>query len=157
MDKVSWQALEYEEKEKSNDWFWALGVIIITSSIASIIYQNYFFATLIILGGVLLGFFAKRTPIMVIYELNDKGLQIRSRLYPYKNIKSFYIHTNQNDGFAYGPTLFIKTERIFMPIISIPVEYEITEKIYSILSSQEIKEEEMHEHPSVQIMDYLGF
>ena len=42
--KLEWSALEYEEKVQSNDWFWALGVIIVAGSITSIIFANYFFA-----------------------------------------------------------------------------------------------------------------
>ena len=40
--KLEWTALEYEEKERGNDWFWALGVIILASAITSFIYTNYF-------------------------------------------------------------------------------------------------------------------
>jgi hypothetical protein len=57
-EKLSWSAPEYEEKERSRDWFWALGIIVATSSIAAIIFNDYFFAVLLILSGILLGFFA---------------------------------------------------------------------------------------------------
>ena len=82
MEKLEWSALEYEDKERSPDWFWALGIIIVTSSLASIIYSNYFFAALLVLSGILLGFFAKKKPDTVLYELNEKGLKIRTRFYP---------------------------------------------------------------------------
>ena len=36
------------------DWFWALGIIIIASAVTSIIFENYFFAIPIVLGGILL-------------------------------------------------------------------------------------------------------
>ena len=35
-EKLEWSALEYEEKNQSNDWFWALGVIVVAGSITSI-------------------------------------------------------------------------------------------------------------------------
>jgi hypothetical protein len=57
MEKLAWSAFEYEEKNHSNDWFWALGVIVVTATIASIMYNNYFFAAFLILSGTLLGFF----------------------------------------------------------------------------------------------------
>ena len=41
-EKIIWSALEYEDKIRSQDWFWALGIIVITSSIAAIIFENYF-------------------------------------------------------------------------------------------------------------------
>jgi hypothetical protein len=150
-EKLSWSALEYEDKERSRDWFWALGVIVVTSSIASIIFSNYFFAALLILSGILLGFFAVKKPDMVSYELNAKGLQIRNRLYPYPNIKSFYVQIEPK------MLLFIHTERIFMPIMAIPIEREHAEDIHFIMTSQNIKEEEMKEHPSEKIMEMLGF
>jgi hypothetical protein len=156
-EKLAWTALEYEERERNADWFWALGIIVVTSSIASIIFGNYFFAALLILGGVLLGFFAIKKPDLITYELNQKGLQIKDRLYPYVNIKSFWIQLNTSPETNLKPLFFIHTERIFMPIITIPIESEIAEDIYSIMLAQNIAEVEMKEHPSEKIMELLGF
>jgi hypothetical protein len=163
-EKLSWTALEYEEKDRSPDWFWALGVIIITSSIASIIFENYFFAVLLILGGILLGFFANKKPDMVFYELNARGLKIRNRLYPYENIKSFWVQLDKpretelpGNEVGLKPLLFIHSERAFMPVLSIPIDETIAKDIHSILTSQNIEEVEMKEHPSEKIMEVLGF
>lgn len=150
-EKLIWSALEYEEKNRSSDWFWALGIIVVTSSIATIIFENYFFATLIILSGILLGFFAIKKPDTIIYELNQKGLTIRNRLYPYENIKSFWIQTELK------PILFIHSERAFMPILSMPINETIAEDIHSIMLSKNIAEVEMKEHASEKIMEALGF
>ncbi len=157
MEKLQWSALEYEEKDRSPDWFWALGIIILTSSLASLIYGNYFFAILLILSGILLGFFAAKTPDIVPYELNQKGLKIRTRLYPYENIKSFWIQVGHSEAPDLKPILFIHSERAFMPVLSIPIENNRAEEIHSIFTSQNIPEEEMREHPSEKIMEYLGF
>jgi hypothetical protein len=156
-EKLSWHALEYEEKDRSSDWFWALGIIVITSSIAAIIFGNYFFATLLILSGVLLGFFAIKKPEMVAYELNAKGLQIRNRLYPYENIKSFWVQLGASPEIKIKPILFIHSERIFLPIIEIPIHEDMAEDIHAMLLSQNIPEVEMHEHPAEKIMEVLGF
>ena len=151
MEKLTWSALEYEEKERSSDWFWALGIIVVTSSIASIIFGNYFFAALLFLGGLLLGFFAIKKPEIIPYELNRKGLKIRTQLYPYEGIKSFWVQMEMK------PMLFIKTERLFMPVISITIDKNIAEDIQSIMLSENVVEEEMKEHPSIKIMESLGF
>lgn len=151
MEKLSWSALEYEEKERSADWFWALGVIVVASSLTSIIYGNYFFAVLLILSGILLGFFAKKKPDVISYELNEKGLKIRTRLYPYENIKSFWVQIEPKS------VLFIKSERAFMPIISVPLEDSLAAEVHDIFVSSNIPEEEMREHISEKIMESLGF
>ena len=157
MDKLEWSALEYEEKNRDPDWFWALGIIIVTSSVAAIIYNNYFFAVLIILSGSLLGYFAKKAPDVVEYELNTKGVRIRSRLYPYENIKSFWVQVAHPDDVQTKDLLFIKTERLFMPILTIPIDISIADEVRSTLLDRNIPEEEMREHASEKIMDRLGF
>ena len=81
IQKLEWSALEYEEKEQTIDWFWALGIIIIASAVTSIIFENYFFAILIVLGGILLAVFTIKKPEIVSYELNDNGLKIKNRLF----------------------------------------------------------------------------
>ncbi|MBU0999325.1 hypothetical protein KKG24_03425 [Patescibacteria group bacterium] len=149
-EKLVWSALEYEERDRNPDWFWALGIIVVTSSIAAIIFENYFFAVLLILSGILLGFFAIKKPDVVTYELNSRGLMIRNRLYPYENIKSFWVQEAK-------PTLFIHSERAFMPIISMPIDETIIADIHSIMLSKNIAEVEMKEHAAEKIMEVLGF
>ena len=157
MGNLQWSALEYEEKERSKDWFWALGIIVATSSAASIIFGNYFFAVLLVLSGLLLGFFAAKKPDTVHYELNDRGLKIRTLLYPYPDIKSFWVQIDTTGEANLKPMLFIKTERMFMPVISIPINHDIAEEIRSIILDKNVSEEEMREHPSHLIMESLGF
>ena len=163
-EKLVWSALEYEERERSPDWFWALGIIVVTSSLAALIYGNYFFAALLILGGVLLGFFAIRKPEVVTYELNEKGLIIGNRFYPYENIKSFWVQSSKfggnhphEDRTGVKPLFFIHSERAFMPVISIPIEEAMAEEIHSLMLAKNIMEVEMKEHPSEKIMEALGF
>ena len=157
MEKLAWTALEYEERQRSPDWFWALGIIVATSSIAAVIFSDYFFAVLLILSGLLLGFFAVKKPGTVSYELNAKGLKVRNRIYPYENIKSFWVQADLTGETILKPTLFIKSERAFMPILTIPIDENMAEDIHSVMLSQNVAEEEMKEHPSEKIMEVLGF
>lgn len=157
MEKLEWFAPEYEEKERSADWFWALGIIVVTSSVTSIIFGNYFFAVLLILSGILLGFFAIKKPETIHYELNNQGLKVRTRLYPYENIKSFWVQVDPNSEKNLKPMLFIKSERAFMPMISIPIESYMADDIRAIMLSKNVAEEEMQEHASQKIMESLGF
>ena len=151
VEKIEWTALEYEDKERSKDWFWALGIIVVTAGIASIIFNNYFFAALIVLAGAMLGFFAIKKPGLVSYKLNDKGLKAGTRLFPYESIKSFWVQKEIK------PTLFIKSERFFMPIVSMLIEASMSVEVRNIFLFKEIAEEEMHEHVSDKIMESLGF
>jgi len=151
MEKLQWSALEYEERERSQDWFWALGVIIVAGALTSIIYGNYFFAALLVIGGVLLGTFAIKKPAVILYELNTQGLKMGTRLFPYDRIEAFFIQTEIK------PLLFIKSQRFFLPIISMPIDVDLAPHVREILGAKEIPEEIMQEHISDKIMDSFGF
>ena len=151
MERLQWSALEYEEKERTDDWFWALGIIVVAGSLASIIFNNYFFAALLILSGLLLGFFAMKKPEEINYELNHQGLVIKHRLFPFENIRAFWVQIEPK------PILFIKSDRLFFPIISIPIADHMAENVHAIFSTKAIPEEEMRTHPSEIIMEFLGF
>ena len=149
--KLQWSALEYEERDRGNDWFWALGIIIVAGSITSFIYGNIFFGILLIVGGILIVVFSIKKPDLVFYELNEDGLEIRTRLYPYGNIKAFWVQTGES------PTLFVRSERFFAPILSIPIKNELANTVRDFMLKEEVKEEKMEEHVSEKIMNYLGF
>ncbi len=151
MNKLEWSAPEYEDKERGSDWFWALGIIVVAGSVASIIYGNYFFAVLLVLGGILLRFFAVKKPEMVHYELGPRGLKIQNQLYLYDNIKSFCLHSEPK------PMFLIKSERFFLPIIAIPIEHNWVEEIHAIMLSKNVVEEDLQIHASEKIMESLGF
>jgi hypothetical protein len=156
IETLSWSAPEYEERERSTDWFWALGVIVIASAVASIIFGNYFFAMLLIIAGILLGYFAIKKPDTVYYEINNKGFKMRTRLYPYEDLKSFWVQTEDPRTKEKKPLLFLKSARMFLPILSIPIDEEISEKIKEALK-EKLLEEEMHDHMSDRVIEYLGF
>ncbi len=148
---LQWSALEYEDKERGADWFWALAVIIIAGALTAIIYSDYFFAVLLVLCGVMLGFFAIKRPDRISYELNDKGLKMGTRFFPFENITAFYIQTEHK------PLLFIKSSRLFIPIISMPIDPAMASHIHELFLFKNITEEQMQEHTSEKIMDALGF
>lgn len=158
---INWQALEYEEKNQGNDWFWALGIIVVAVAVTSIIYKNYFFALLIVIGGVLLAYFSIKKPETITYEFNNRGLKVKDRIYTYESIKHFWVRTNQLKKDAEDadvtPALFLHTQRIFLPMFSIPITEEIALEIRDLLISKNIEEKKMEEHPSVHIMERLGF
>ena len=150
MDSLKWAVVEYEQKDRTSDWFWALGIIIIAGSITSVILRDYFFAILLLIGGVCLVMFAIKKPEMINYELNEKGLQINNTLYEYKRIKSFFVRIEGK------PTLFIKSSRLFLPLLSADLVDISPQEVKQIMLDHNIPEEEMKEHFSEHIMERLG-
>ena len=151
MDKIIWQASEYEHKEKTPDWYWAVGIIALSTVIISFIYKNYIFAIFIILATTVLGMYGLKKPEMMEVEINEKGVKIKNEFYPYKMIKSFYIENQRGKK-----KLLIHAKRIIMPIIALPIEEILEEKVKLTLLKHS-KEEEMKEPVTQMIMEHLGF
>lgn len=150
-DTIVWEKPEYIHQEKTNDWYWALGVIVLSGSIASIIYENYFFAIFLVLSGAMMGYLGGKHPGVSRHELNEKGLAIDSTFFPYQEMISFWVRDGED------PKLFLKTKKIFAHYLSIPIETEHVETIKDMLLSAGIAEVETKEHPTENIMSMIGF
>ncbi|MDP3051976.1 MAG: hypothetical protein Q8N42_00535 [bacterium] len=112
---IKWEALEYEYIPKSNNWFWSIVIIVIGISFASILLGNMLFAIFVVIAGLAIILFGARKPREISFSLSAKGLQIEKRLFPYENLRSFWIH--------YDPPkqklLTVELKKLLMPAISI--------------------------------------
>ena len=111
---LHWQTLEYEERERSADWYWAVGIITVSLAIASIIFNTVLFALVIILGGFVLSVYAARPPHEIDIVLDDLGIKIDKIFYPYRTLESFWVE-QRGDSFR----VLVKSQRLIMPYIII--------------------------------------
>jgi hypothetical protein len=116
--KYSWEATEFEHREKSVDWYWALGIATVTGIILSVIGHNYFLAILLALGGLMLGFYANDKPRPVHVELSSRGIKLNEDLYTHETLQSFWIYTDHRGR----KQLIIVTGRPVLPqrIVTLP-------------------------------------
>ena len=148
---IQWKAYEYNHREKSSDWFWALGIIAFSAAAAAVIFNNVIFAIFIILSAFTLSMYAARKPSLINIELNDKGIIVDKYLYPYQNIEKFWV-----DERLSGNVIIIKSLKKALPYTTVSAGQIDLEEIRVYLS-RHIEEEEMAE-PLVQtITEYLGF
>jgi len=47
---IEWDAHEYEHRERSPDWFWAVGIISVSVAVAAVIFGNIIFGILVIIA-----------------------------------------------------------------------------------------------------------
>lgn len=153
-EKIVWKGYEFEYKEKTADWFWAVSIIIISIASIAIIYNNYLFALFIVLAGIISLMTSKKEPSYRIYRLDNKGLSIGNRLYPYKELKSFYIV----DGAFTAPKLLLRSTGTLSQILVIPIETDMvnSETIKQFLVDY-LPEEDLHEPIPHKIMEFFGF
>ena len=151
---ISWQAYEHEHREKTKDWYWSLGIIVVTASILSILFGNYIFGVLLIVMGVSLAVVGSRHPELVDFELNKLGIRIGKKLYPYATLEAFWVQDNAEIGKT--SDLLIKSRRTFVPLIVIPLNGVDSQDIRDYLLYN-LLEKELEESFSHIIMENLGF
>ena len=147
---IRWSAPEYFFREKSADWFWALGIIAISLSVIAVLFHDVLFAIFILLGAGTLALYAFKEPRVVSFTVNDRGVLIDTILYPYATLQSFGI-----DDIG-APKLLLKSKKIAMPFIVIPLEEELVERVRDYLLDY-LEEAEHHESFSHKLMESLGF
>lgn len=150
---LTWEALEFEEREKSVDWFWALGIIAICAIVIAIIYKNYLFAIFVAIGAITMGMFANQKPKMVQYELSHSGLRINEELMPLETIKGYAI---REIGKNRKKILIIESSKAFAHILTIPVQDTMVQAIKKEFEPK-VPEKDLHEPTAHQIMDAIGF
>ena len=149
--KIIWSAPEYEHKDKGTDWYFALGIIAISASVASFLLNNILFSILILIGAITLAMYGVRKPSILNIEINDRGILVNKTLYPFNTLKAFWVEENTTP-----PKLIIQSEKTFMPYLILSLENTNTDKV-RIFLLEHIKEKELSEPLSQKIMEYLGF
>lgn len=147
---IRWSALEYADKARGADWYWAVWIITISIAVTAILFNNVLFAGVIVLATLALCLFTKRQPTPVNYKIDDKGVWAGRNIYLYNSLDSFWVD-DENE-----PKIILKSQKMTMPYIVIPIEGISPEAIRSNLAIY-LREEEHNEPLSHKIMEYLGF
>ena len=137
---LSWEALEYEYHEKTTDWYWAVGIVTFGFFVLALILKNFLFAILVAIAGFTFALYGARRPKIVSFAITSRGLKIGEKLYPYDNLKSFWLN--------YDPPnikeLYVISKKFFAPQISIPLgasdPNKIREYLLKFLEEKEIQE-----------------
>lgn len=149
---MEWDAHEYEHKERSPDWFWAVGIVAVSVAIASVIFGNIIFGILVLIAAFALSLFANRPPSTIHITVDEKGITRDKIRYPYDTLGSFWIDTEHPHK-----KIILRSEKLFMPLIIVPLSEEVdVDKLYDGLS--DFLSEEFHSLPFVEkVLEYFGF
>lgn len=148
---IHYQAFEYEHKEQSPDWFWAVGIITIALSVTAIILHDVLFAFVLILSGFVLSLYAARPPKEIDIVIDDTGIRIDKTFYGYHTLESFWIDETGNED-----KVLIKSQRLIMPYIIVPLGNADADDVHEHLSRH--LQEVFHAESALQkLMEYLGF
>jgi intein/homing endonuclease len=116
---VSWHTLEHTHIEKSSDWFWALGIVAGSAALASILFGNFLFALLIVIGASTLGLLANKVPVEIEVALTPKGILIGPEFYPYEMLAGFWVAEDSAEHEQ--PVLLLDSRKWLLPHIVVPL------------------------------------
>ena len=148
---IAWDAPEHIHTEKNNDWYWAVGIITITSTVLAFIFGNIIFGIFIIIASFALVTHAAKEPRTIHYEINDRGVMVDKTLFPFLSLESFWI-----DAHEIPSKILLKSHKIFMPYITIYIEEVDPEKVRDILLNY-IAETEHQEPLTQKLLEKFGF
>ena len=150
--RISWQIEEYTHREKTPDWYWALGIIASASAVIAVIYDDALFAVIIILSALIMGYYAARKPDIIEISINEDGINFRNEFYEFEKIKGFAIEEH-----VMGNKLLVESNRSIVPILSIPLPSTLdTEALFTLLQTK-IPEKELTEPVSHRLFEHMGF
>lgn len=151
----SWEGKEYEFRDKSADWYWAVGILGGAAAVVAVLFGNILFAIVIALMTAVFCLLAAKHPETHSFQLTNKGLVIDSLLYPYETLHSFSILEYIDPLKA--PTLSIHTKKILNPHIIIPLHNVNIVAMYDFLVAHGVTDGEHEETFTERLMDFLGF
>ena len=118
---LEWNVVETPPAQKSVDWFWAVGIILLSLAVIAIVFGNPLFGVFLVVVLFVLFALTHKHPRTIRYVLTKDGLYELEQLYQFSKIKSFYI----DESMYHVPTLVIEVERWLLPILGIPLQKEI--------------------------------
>lgn len=151
---AEWQGREYDHNPKSDDWYWALGIIATAGIIAAILFGNYLIAVLVVIAATTLALHSAKHPPLHHFRLVEKGIMIGDDLHNFERMISFSVLEDIEGKLP--PLLSIKTESWLSPHLVIPLEGVDADMVY-IHFLQNVDEREHHHTFSDLVAALLGF
>ena len=156
MREFNWKTKEHAHYEKSNDWFWLLGIITVAIAVLSVYFGNILFAVVVLLAAFTMILHVHTEHEDIDVSINKKGIRINKVIYPWSTLESFWIDVD--DEFDHIENqLLVKSQKKMVPLIIIPMTSDIDVEDLKDFMLIFIDEEEMKEPFSHRLMEFLGF
>lgn len=151
--EFSWNTYEYEHREKSTDWYWALGILVVVGAALAFLSKNLLFGFLILMGGFMIGLFAGKKNDPLEIEISQRGVYINGNMIDFKNISGFWMYRTVRDV----RKLILKTNQNLIPVVVIPLPDEMKATDLRDFLLRYIPEQEIQEGFIDALMERIGF
>ncbi|MBC7836419.1 hypothetical protein H7X87_01420 [Acetobacteraceae bacterium] len=149
--EISWTVATHEHRERTTDWYWALGAIAFAAAGVSIFFGNVLLAAIIVIAVGSVGVLAARGPREHAVAIHKRGISIDGTLYPYASVHSFWIERDVE-----YPRLFLSTTGILAPHFTLPLPDHVPAQQVEKYLKQFVPEEEQGPHVGEHLAEMLG-
>ncbi|MBI2052540.1 MAG: hypothetical protein HYT38_02595 [Candidatus Sungbacteria bacterium] len=129
MDKITWQAYEFEQPERQTNWFVSLWILAAALVVVAIILKSYLLAVFIIIAAGVLNIYALKEPHQYTFVLDVETLKIGEKEHILNNFKSFWIFERES-----GNVLSLEGRNILNLHMEIPLAEVDPETVRHIIS-----------------------
>ena len=140
-DGVNWRIEEPNFMPKTTEWFWAFGILAFALIVFSILLKNYLLTIILALAIFIIYSSKDKKPELINFRLDNDGLYIERKFYPYDSFESFWIFPARNGSPEGGETqidekyeLALRYKRHLAPLLIAPFHNNDEQKIRRILN-----------------------
>jgi hypothetical protein len=148
---LSWNAQEFEPKERHPDWVWYAGLLFAIVATISFFYGNIFFGIFLVVAGTVTIIYALRKPKTIPISIEADAISINNEKILFGAITQFWLDETGKEAKL---LLLVKTS--FIPTLSLPLEGVSVSEVREAIAPY-AKEEELRESRSVALFDKIGF
>ncbi len=146
------KTLEHIHRPRTKDWYWGLGLTTIAGIVIAILISNTLIGLMIVIIAFTIFIYTFHPPITLSISVNEDGIKINTKLYPFENIHAYDIHDYKEET-----SLFIVLKEGVSPLIIIPINKDIISIDTIHETFQEFIPQEHMQTPLVhRIMHYLN-
>jgi len=138
-DEVNWRIEEPDLTPKTIEWFWALGILALAFIVFSILLKNYLLIIIVVLAVFIVFSNKNKKPELINFRLDNDGLYIERKFYPYDSFESFWIFPAHDDK---ERKLALRSKRHLAPLLTAPFYNTDEKKIRKILEKYLTESEE---------------
>jgi hypothetical protein len=146
---ISWHVETHVHVERSNDWYWGLGLVALVSAGLALFFGNLLFALIIAIAAGSLVALLLRGPREHQVRIDPRGLSLDGTLYRWQNIDSFWVSETRRQ-------LLVTTQGVLHPQLVIPLNDPTRAQNVRQYMRRHAQEEEQEPHMGEHIAEMLG-
>jgi hypothetical protein len=148
---ITWSVMTHNHNERTADWYWALGLVVVVGAAACVWLGDFLFALIVLLGGGCVGWLAARGPREHEVKITERGIALDGTLYRWQGVRSFWVERDMEP-----PHLLLTLAGFLTPHLMLRLDDHSQAEAVRAHLIRFVNEEEQHPHVGEHIAQMLG-